>query len=151
MTTTFPIPGSHDHRGLRPSGASASSSRQPPPTCRRCCARRSSSPRSRSRARSRTPARGPGAFGAAAFAGLLALLFLSVALAYGFSRIYGDHVGFGFLTVGALYLFVAAVAGLVGKKSISKVKAPERTITTVKDDVAFAKNPTSVPTRRTSA
>lgn len=93
--------------------------------------------------------KGAGAFGAAGFTGLLALLFLSIALAYGFSKIYGDHVGFGFLTVGLLYLVVAGVAALIGKKSISKVGAPEKTIETLKDDVAFAKNPTVAPTRRT--
>ena len=94
--------------------------------------------------------KGAGAFGAAGFAGLLGLLFLSIALAYGFSKIIGDHVGFGFLIVGVLYLVVAGIAALVGKKSIKKVGPPERTIETVKDDVAFAKHPTNAPTRRTS-
>ena len=93
-----------------------------------------------------------GAFGAAGFAGLLGLLFLSVALAYGLGTLYGgNHEGLGFLTVGLLYVVVAAVAGLFGKKSLSKVGPPEKTIETVKDDVEFAKHPTSAPTRRTSA
>lgn len=95
--------------------------------------------------------KGVGAFGAAGFTGLLALLFLSTALAYGFNSLYGGrHVGLGFLTVGLLYLVVAGLAALFGKKSISKVGPPQKTIETVKDDVAFAKNPTSAPTRKTS-
>ena len=95
--------------------------------------------------------KGAGAFGAAGFLGLLALLFLSISLAYAFGDLYGgDHEGLGFLTVGVLYLLVAALAALFGRKSIKKVGPPERTIETVKDDVAFAKHPTNAPTRRTS-
>ncbi len=93
--------------------------------------------------------KGAGAFGAAGIAALLGLIFLSIALAYGFSKLYGDHVGLGFLTVGVLYVIAAGLAALFGKKSISKVGPPERTIETLKDDVAFAKHPTSAPTRRT--
>lgn len=94
--------------------------------------------------------KGAGAFGAAGFTGLLGLLFLSIALAYGFSWLYDDHVGLGFLTVGVLYLVIAGIAALIGKKSIAKVGPPEKTLETVKDDVAFAKHPTTAPTRRTS-
>ena len=43
--------------------------------------------------------KGAGAFGAAGFTGLLAIIFLSIAAAYGLSWLYGDHVGLGFLTV----------------------------------------------------
>jgi hypothetical protein len=95
--------------------------------------------------------KGAGAFGAAGFTGLLALLFLSISAAYGFGSLYGgDNEGLGFLTVGLIYLVVAGIAALVGKKSIAKVGPPEKTIATVKDDVAFAKHPTTAPTRRTS-
>ena len=92
--------------------------------------------------------KGAGAFGAAGFAGLFGLLFLSIALAYGISKIIGDHVGWGFFIVGLLYLLVAAGAALFGKKSMAKVGPPEKTIETIKDDVAFAKHPTVAPTRR---
>ena len=91
--------------------------------------------------------KGAGAFGAAAFAGLLGLLFLSLALAFGLAKILGNHNGFGFLVVGLLYVIIAAVAALIGKKSLKKVGPPEKTIETIKDDVAFAKNPTNAPTR----
>ena len=87
--------------------------------------------------------KGAAGFGAAAFTGLLALIFLSIALAYAIGSILGDHIGLGFLVVGLLYLIVAGIAALVGKKSLKKVGPPEKTIETLKDDVAFAKHPTS--------
>ncbi len=92
--------------------------------------------------------KGAGAFGVAGIAALLGLLFLSIALAYGISKLLGDHVGWGFFIVALLYLLVAGGAALFGKKSLAKVGAPEKTIETLKDDVAFAKHPTQVPTRR---
>lgn len=95
--------------------------------------------------------KGAGALGAAAAVGLVALLFLSFALVYGVNKLYGgDSEGWAFLTVGVLYLVVAGIAALVGKKSMSKVGPPEKTISTVKDDLAFAKHPTTAPTRRTT-
>ena len=92
--------------------------------------------------------KGAGAFGAAGFAALLGLLFLSIALAYGISKLLGDHVGWGFFIVALLYLIVAGAAALFGKKSLAKVGPPEKTIETVKDDVAWAKHPTQAPPRR---
>ena len=92
--------------------------------------------------------KGAGAFGAAGFAALFGLLFLSIALAYGISKLLGDHVGWGFFIVALLYLAVAGAAALFGKKSLAKVGPPEKTIETIKDDVAFAKHPTQAPTRR---
>ena len=38
---------------------------------------------------------------------------------------------------------VAAVIAFVGLRKVKKVKAPERTITTTKDTVAYLKHPTS--------
>ena len=52
--------------------------------------------------------------------------------------------------MGAVYLLAAAVLGLKGKKSLSKVGPPTKTIATVKDDVAWAKHPTVAPTRQAS-
>ena len=83
---------------------------------------------------------GVGLFGGAGFTGLLALLFLSIALAFAIGR--PTTLGVGFLIVGLLYLVMAAVLALVGKKQISRVGAPERTIATLKDDAAWAKHPT---------
>ncbi len=85
--------------------------------------------------------KGAGMLGGAGFMGLFALIFLSIALAYAISW-FGIGLGWGFFIVGMLYLVAAAVLALLGKKQISKVGPPEKTIATVKDDVAWAKHPT---------
>ena len=85
--------------------------------------------------------KGAGLFGGAGLAGLFALVFLSISAAYGISWL-GIGLGWGFFTVGALYAVVAGVLALTGKKKISQVGPPEKTIETVKDDVAWAKHPT---------
>ena len=92
--------------------------------------------------------KGAGLFGGAGFAGLLALVFLSIAAAYGIAGLLDTSVGWGFFIVGLLYLIAAAVLGLTGKKKISQVGPPEKTIETVKDDVAWAKHPTQAPPAR---
>jgi hypothetical protein len=89
-----------------------------------------------------TAGKGAGLFGGAGLAGLFALLFLSIALAYGLGDLLGDRLGLGFLIVGLLYLAGGAVLAVTGKKKISQVQPPEKTIETVKDDIAWAKNPT---------
>ena len=85
--------------------------------------------------------KGAGMLGGAGFLGLFALIFLSISLAYAISW-FGIGLGWGFFIVGVLYLVVAAVLALLGKKQLSKVGPPEKTIATVKDDVAWAKHPT---------
>jgi hypothetical protein len=85
--------------------------------------------------------KGAGMFGGAGFLGLLAVIFLSISLAYAISW-FGIGLGWGFFIVGMLYVVVAGVLALLGKKQLSKVGPPEKTIATVKDDVAWAKNPT---------
>lgn len=91
--------------------------------------------------------KGAAMLGGAGGAGLFALVFLSISAAYGISWL-GIPLGWGFFVVGALYLLVAAVLALLGKKNLQKVGPPERTIATVKDDVAWVKNPTQTPVRR---
>ena len=85
--------------------------------------------------------KGAGLFGGAGFAGLFALIFLSISAAYGISSL-GVPLGCGFFAVGALYLIAAAILGLSGKKKISQVGPPEKTIETMKDNAEFAKHPT---------
>jgi hypothetical protein len=50
-----------------------------------------------------------------------------------------------YLIVAGIFLLVAAILGLIARSRFNKVKAPERTITTVKDDVAWIKHPTTAP------
>jgi hypothetical protein len=88
---------------------------------------------------------GAGLFGGAGFAGFMAVVFLSISAAYGISWL-GLPLGWGFFTVGLLYLVAAAVLALSGKKKVAQVGPPEKTIETVKDDIAWAKKPTQAPT-----
>lgn len=94
--------------------------------------------------------KGAGLFGGAGVSGLFALIFLSIAAAYGISWL-GIGLGWGFFIVGLVYLVAAAVLALSGKKKISQVGPPEKTIGTVKDDIAWAKNPTSTTAARSGA
>ena len=84
--------------------------------------------------------KGAGLFGGAGFTGLLAVLFLSIALAFAIGK--PTTLGVGFLVVGLLYLVLAAVLALTGKKQLAQVGPPERTIETLKDDAEWAKHPT---------
>jgi hypothetical protein len=68
-------------------------------------------------------------FAAAAFLGLLAIIMLSVAIAY---LIHWNGSGldlhWAFLIVFALYVVLAGILAFVGLKQVKKVKAPERAI-----------------------
>ena len=87
-------------------------------------------------------ATGGAMFGAAAFLGVLVVILLSIAAAYGLVAL-GLHPGLAFLAVALFYLLVAGVLVLVGKRTVSKVGPPERTIRTSKDTAAFLKSPRS--------
>jgi membrane protein implicated in regulation of membrane protease activity len=84
-------------------------------------------------------ATGGAMFGAAAFLGLLAVVLLSIAAAYGLVAA-GLHPGWAFLIVAVVFLVVAAVLALVGKRAVAKVGPPERTIRTSKETAAYLKN-----------
>ena len=92
--------------------------------------------------------KGAGMFGGAGFTGVFALLFLSVSAAYGLHWL-GVPLGCSFFAIGAIYLILAAFLALTGKKSLTKVGPPEKTIESLKDDAAWAKHPTVAPARRT--
>jgi len=81
-------------------------------------------------------------FGAAGFLGVLAVILLSIAAAYGLVAA-GLHPGWAFLIVAGVYLLIAVVLALVGKRTVSKVGAPTRTIRTSKETAAFLKHPRS--------
>ena len=72
---------------------------------------------------------GIGLFAGAAFLGLLAVIMLSVAIAY---FIHWNGAGldlhWAFLIVFGLYVLIAAVLAFVGIKQVKQVKVPERAI-----------------------
>lgn len=72
---------------------------------------------------------GIGLFAGAAFLGLLAIIMLSVSIAY-FINWNGDGLAlhWAFLIVFALYVAIAGVLALIGLKQVKQVKAPEKAI-----------------------
>ena len=70
---------------------------------------------------------GAALFAAAGFVLVLAVIMLSVAIAY-FIHMTGLDLAWCFSIVFLLYLVVAAVLGFIGYRSIRKVRAPERAI-----------------------
>ena len=70
---------------------------------------------------------GLGLFGAAAFLVLLAIIMLSVAIAY-FIHFTGLDLAWCFLIVFLLYVLIAALLAFIGVKKVKQVRAPERVI-----------------------
>jgi uncharacterized membrane protein len=70
---------------------------------------------------------GIGLFAGAAFLLLLAIIMLSVSIAY-FIHWAGLGLHWAFLIVFGLYVLVAALMAFIGVKQVKKVKAPERAI-----------------------
>jgi hypothetical protein len=85
--------------------------------------------------------KGAGAFGAAGVVGYLSVFFLSVALMLGLGE--AMPLWAAALVVGGLYLVAAAALGLLGKKSIGRANGAPRTIRTLKEDVEWARHPSS--------
>ena len=70
---------------------------------------------------------GIGLFAGAAFIGVLAIIMLSVAIAY-FIHMTGLDLAWCFLIVFVLYVLLAALLAFVGTKKVKQVRAPERAI-----------------------
>lgn len=70
---------------------------------------------------------GLGLFAAAGFLAVLAVIMVSVAIAY-FINMTGLDLAWCFLIVFVLYVLVAALLAFVGVKKVKKVRAPERAI-----------------------
>ena len=70
---------------------------------------------------------GIGLFAAAGFILVLAVIMLSVSIAY-FIHWAGLGLHWSFLIVFGLYVLLAGVLALIGVKSVKKVRAPERAI-----------------------
>ncbi|HVA60721.1 MAG TPA: phage holin family protein [Mycobacteriales bacterium] len=85
-----------------------------------------------------------GLFGAAGGLGLFALVFLSVAAAFGISAL-GVSLGYGFVCVGGAYGVLAGLLAITGATKAVRVGKPERTIRTVQDSLAWARHPTVAP------
>jgi hypothetical protein len=85
--------------------------------------------------------KGVGAFGGAGFTGYLALLFLSLAAMFGLDTVL--PLWASALIVGGVYLVLAAALGLMGKKAIGQMPGVPRTVRTIKEDVEWARHPTS--------
>jgi hypothetical protein len=71
---------------------------------------------------------GIGLFAGAAFLAVLAIIMLSVAIAY-FLHMTGLDLAWCFLIVFGAYLLLAALLGYIGFRQVKQVKAPERAIT----------------------
>ncbi len=72
---------------------------------------------------------GIGLFAGAAFLGLLAVIMLSISIAY-FIHWNGDGLAlhWAFLIVFGLYVLIAGLLAFVGLKQVKQVKAPEKAI-----------------------
>ena len=88
---------------------------------------------------------GAGLLGGAGFLGYFALLLLSFAAAFGISEGFDWDLWIGFVIVGAVYAMGAGLFGLLGVGKVQGVGPPQRTIRTVKDDIAWVKHPTVAP------
>ena len=78
-------------------------------------------------------------FGGMGVVALLGAILLSFALAYGITELV-DSLWLGFLIVGVLYMAVAGVLFMQGRKKISDFKpVPNQTVETLKQDVEAAK------------
>jgi hypothetical protein len=86
----------------------------------------------------KTAAKGGAMFGAAGFLGLLAVILLSIALAYGLIA-FGVWTWLAFVIVALLYLLLAAVLVLVGRNAVNQVGPPERTIRSVRETASLVK------------
>lgn len=82
---------------------------------------------------------GSGMFIVAGFFGLLALILLLIAAAYGLTAL-GLAPGWAFLIVAVVLLLLAGALAFVGLRQVKKIGAPEATIRTTKDSVATLKS-----------
>jgi len=82
-------------------------------------------------------ARSAGMLGAGTFVAYLAVLFLSLAAAWGLAEIVPE--GVAFLIVGAVYAVVAAFLLITGRQRMREVRPVPETTETLKEDVQWAR------------
>lgn len=92
----------------------------------------------------KTAAKGAAMFIVAAILGFFLLVMLLLAFAEGLIAL-GLPRWAGYLVVAGVLLLTAGILALIGRNALKKLKAPERTIETTKDTLAWAKHPTKQP------
>ncbi len=92
----------------------------------------------------KTAAKGAAMFIVAAVFGFFLLVMLLLAFAEGLIAL-GLPRWAGYLVVAGVLLLTAAILAAIGLRAVKRVKAPERTIETAKDTIAWAKHPTKPP------
>jgi len=75
---------------------------------------------------------GAATLGAVAFLGVLIVILLSIAAAYGLAAL-GLAPGWAFVIVAGAYVLVAMVLALVGIRAVRRIRPPERTIRMAKE------------------
>lgn len=86
---------------------------------------------------------GAALLGLGAGLGLFGAIALTIGLAESLDSA-GISRGWAFLIVAAVFLVIAGILALFGASRLRRVKPPQRTLQTVKDDVAWIKHPTQV-------
>jgi hypothetical protein len=86
--------------------------------------------------------KGAGMFGGAGVTALYGLTFVSLAAMFGLGAVM--PLGWAALIVGVVYLGVAGILAMTGKKAFKDFSPkPERTIRTLKEDAQWARHPSS--------
>lgn len=75
--------------------------------------------------------KGAGLFGGAGYAGIMAVLFLSIALMWGLGYLF-DNVAWAAVVVALIWAIIAAVLFVVGRKELKQVQGLPKTVDSVK-------------------
>ena len=85
--------------------------------------------------------KGAGLLGGGAFAGVMAVLLLSFAAAWGLAEVVPE--GVAFLVVGLVWAAVAAALAATGRQRLAEARLPEQTVEEVKEDAQWVRQQTS--------
>ncbi len=99
------------------------------------------------RADAKAAARGAALFAVAGVFGFFVLVMLLIAFAEGLVAA-GLWRWVAYLVVALVLLILAGIVAAIALRSMKQVKAPERTIETTRDTIAWAKHPTQQPTQQ---
>jgi hypothetical protein len=89
---------------------------------------------------------GAGYLGVAGALGFFALMAITVAIAEAITIAGGIDRYWSYLIVAGGYLVIAGLLALFARNRLARLSPPARTLRTVKDDMAWIKNPTAAPT-----